>query len=66
MLAAIPVAALGGVPVFDVVGTLPTAPAPYAQRVSAAAAWFGVEPPALTYDPEDVDGGPLLTEELVN
>lgn len=26
--AAIPVAALAGVPVFDVVGTLPTAPAP--------------------------------------
>jgi hypothetical protein len=65
VLTALPVAALGGVPVLDVVDGFATPqPDPYAKRILKAAEWFGVAPPALVYDPDEPDDL-LLTEELV-
>lgn len=67
MLAVTPVAALGGVPVFDVAEDLAPVPLhPLAKRIATAAEWLDLAPPALTYDPEDVAGGPLLTDDLVD
>jgi hypothetical protein len=69
MLTAIPVAAGGGVPVFDVAEeplSRSTPPHPFAVRIATLGDWLDLPPPALTYDPEDLAGGPLVTDELVD
>ena len=66
MLTALPIAAMGGVPVFGVVEEIaPLPPHPFAVRIVTMGEWLGIEPPAFVYDPEDVEGGPLVTGELV-
>lgn len=44
---------------------MPIPPHPFAERIATAAQWLDLLHPAITYDPEDVAGGPLLTDELV-
>lgn len=39
---------------------------PFAERIVTLADWLGLEPAAFTYDPEDVAGGPLLTDALLD
>jgi hypothetical protein len=66
MLTAVPVAAMGGVRMFAVVET-DTGPnlTTYEGRIATAAAWLGLEQPALEYDPDE-PSALLMTDELVD
>ncbi|EYD73845.1 hypothetical protein Rumeso_04580 [Rubellimicrobium mesophilum DSM 19309] len=75
VLTAIPVAvSAGGVPLFDVVEDLFPVAAPipagpdlstFDGRLLAAADWLSLPPPPIVYDEEDLQGGVMLTPELM-